>query len=253
MIDSPGCLVSEVLSKEEIAHRCFKIGFDSILEFQPGQFVMIWLPDVDEIPMSISHAGPDFTGITVKVIGEATEALSRVSKGDRIRVRGPYGKGFEPSGERALLVAGGIGTAPLLPLAKQLADRKSKIMVIIGARTQNELVLADEFSNLGADTEISTDDGSAGFHGTAAELCSETVGKLEFDSIYCCGPEPMIGAIVNIAQWNGIWGQASVERLMKCGIGICGSCSISDRLVCRDGPIFDLAQLDELHTINKFF
>ncbi|HDP97101.1 MAG TPA: dihydroorotate dehydrogenase electron transfer subunit [Euryarchaeota archaeon] len=253
MTDNPGYLVSKVLSKEEVAHRCFKIGFDSILKFQPGQFVMIWLPDIDEIPMSISHSGPDFTGITVKIVGEATEALGSVSKGDRIRVRGPYGKGFEPSGERPLLVAGGIGAAPLLPLAKQLAGRKSKIRAIIGARTQNELVLTDEFSDLGAETEISTDDGSAGFHGTAAELCRETVGKLEFDSIYCCGPEPMIVTIVEIAQRNGIWGQASVEKMMKCGIGICGSCAISDRLVCRDGPIFDLAHLDELHSMNKIF
>lgn len=250
MGDSPRYSVSKILFKEEIADRCFKIGFDSTFEFQPGQFVMVWLPDVDEIPMSISHSGAGFTGITVKKVGEATEALCGVSKGNRIRVRGPYGKEFEPSGNKALLVAGGVGSAPLLPLAKQLIDRKSEILAIIGAKTESELVLAEEFSDLGADIAVSTDDGSTGFHGTATELCDEAVKEREFDSIYCCGPEPMIQAIVNVAKSNGIWGQASVERLMKCGIGLCGSCAISDRLVCRDGPVFDLIQLDELRAFN---
>lgn len=250
MGDDPEYTVSKILYCDEIADGCFKIGFDATLEFRPGQFVMVWLPEVDEIPMSVSHSGPGSIGITVKMVGEATEALCRVSRGDRVRVRGPYGKGFEPSGKKALLVAGGVGSAPLLPVAKHLIDRDSEILAVIGARTESELILAGEFSDLGADVVVSTDDGSAGFHGTASELCSETVEKREFDSIYCCGPEPMIRAVVDVAQSRGIWGQASVERLIKCGIGLCGSCAISNRLVCRDGPVFDLVQLDELLASN---
>ena len=246
------CLATALTQRRHSGENCFSLFFEGTLPAKPGQFAMVWIPGLDEIPMSISHIQRNEIGITVKVVGEATEALCSLKKGDRVRIRGPFGRGFDLSGKNPIIVAGGVGAAPLFPLAKRIAEEIARPTIVIGAKTKKELVLIDEFKDLGLDTLISSDDGSIGYHGTASELLSETVeDKADFDAIYCCGPEPMIESVARTAEKWSIWGQAALERLMKCGIGICGSCAVNEKLVCRDGPVFDFAELRQLPEFGR--
>ena len=246
------CMATALTQRRHSGEGLFSLFFEGTLPAKPGQFVMVWIPGLDEIPMSLSHIEGNEIGITVKVVGEATEALCSLKKGDRVRIRGPFGRGFDLNGKNPIIVAGGVGAAPLLPMAKRLAEETARPTIVIGAKTKKELVLIDEFKDLGLDTLISSDDGSIGYHGTASELLSETLGdRADFDAIYCCGPEPMIESVAKTAEKWSIWGQAALERLMKCGIGICGSCAVNEKLVCRDGPVFDFIELKQLPEFGK--
>ena len=210
--------------------------FDGRFEFRAGQFVMVWVPGVDEIPMALS--APD--SITVQRVGDATSALFELGKGDRIGIRGPFGNGFPVDG-RVLAVAGGVGAAPLFPLAM---DGRVEAF-LLGARTGSELLFSrilEECCPLFA----ATDDGSFGHHGIVTDLLEqvETGGA---DAVCVCGPERMLAAVFSLMMRDGMLERSyfSLHRYMKCGIGVCGSCCIDPGglRVCRDGPVFRGDQL----------
>ncbi|MCL7414444.1 MAG: dihydroorotate dehydrogenase electron transfer subunit [ANME-2 cluster archaeon] len=208
---------------------------DIMLDAAPGQFVMVWVRGLDEVPMALSQ--PD--SITVQRVGEATAALSDMHVGDSIGIRGPFGKGFELEGDRILLIAGGVGSAPLLPLA-QLAHAKGvDITVILGARTGDELLFEQQFSKCGR-VSVATDDGSKGHHGFVTELMSQ-FDLTDFDQCYVCGPELMMDRVLDILHSAEMEArsQFSLHRYFKCGIGVCGACTIdpSGLRVCKDGPV----------------
>ncbi len=224
------------------------IRFKETLIATPGQFVMVWVPGVDEFPMSVSYTG-DRCGITYQIIGDGTKALALKKPGDKLGMRGPYGKGFSIAGKRLLFVAGGAGMAPLAPLVETASARGATVDIVLGARTRQELLFESRAAVAGARMHVSTDDGSIGFKGLATELAQIVVSKNSFDCMYACGPEKMLVKLLTIATEKGIPMQASLERLMKCGIGICDSCAIDGAQVCRDGPVFgekDLRRFQEL-------
>ncbi|WP_456422977.1 dihydroorotate dehydrogenase electron transfer subunit [Thermococcus sp.] len=202
--------------------------------FTPGQFVMVWLPGVGEKPFSL--AWKDM--IVVKRVGAFTSKLFELGEGERLWVRGPYGRGFESRGERIALVAGGIGIPPLYSLARAWRRDFEGITLIYGARSWEELALMD-IENYVDEIAITTDDGSAGRRGFPTNVLKERKG--EFDQVYACGPEPMLKAVLRVMNYRNV--QISAERYMKCGIGVCGSCNLGKYLVCRDGPVFDGFQL----------
>lgn len=219
---------------------------------QPGQFLMIWIPEVDEIPMSISSvAGQDEVWITVKKVGEATSAIHRIINGGVLGLRGPYGTSFSVQGSNVLVVAGGIGAAPLLFLTERLVEKNRRITVVLGARSAEKLALHKNFEKLlGRSDEskvtVATDDGSSGTKGCASDVAREMIKGKEFDRIYTCGPEPMIHRVLTYAAEKGVEVEASLERYMRCGIGLCGSCYIGKCLVCKDGPVFTGAKLKQI-------
>jgi dihydroorotate dehydrogenase electron transfer subunit len=203
--------------------------FDRDFSFVPGQFVMVWVPGVDEIPMALSSA----RSVTVQLAGDATRAMFSLSAGDLLGIRGPFGNGFPPGG-KVLAVAGGVGAAPLLPLA--LAETVE--MFLLGARTARELLFERQLSEA-TRLVTATDDGTAGHHGFVTGLLGEL---RDFDRICVCGPEPMMHAVLRRLDQDGIAGRGSfsLHRYMKCGVGLCGSCCIdpSGSRVCADGPVF---------------
>jgi dihydroorotate dehydrogenase electron transfer subunit len=208
----------------------------------PGQFFMIWIPGVDEIPMSVSLIHENVKGITFRKIGDATTALYNLKKGDRIGVRGPYGRGFILTGKHLLFVGGGTGTAMLVPMVEYIRQKKLETTVIIGVKTKKELFFEQRLTRSGATVLVSTDDGTKGYKGFASDLANDILKKKNIDSIYTCGPEPMMKAI--FINSNKIPFQASLERYMKCSLGICGQCCIGKGLrVCVDGPVFDRTTL----------
>jgi dihydroorotate dehydrogenase electron transfer subunit len=231
---------------------CFKDNPSS--RATPGQFDMVWIPGLDEIPMSISYTSIEgLAAITVRSVGPATEALHSLVEGQIFGVRGPYGRGFTvtDNGE-ALLVAGGSGGAALAPLSDLLSRMGVKHTVIVGAQTSSELLFLGRYeknvSAVGGNIVPVTEDGSFGVRGLASEVAQDMLEKHVYTMIYSCGPETMIKNILPISLRYSTPFQASLERVMKCGIGICGSCVIDSLRVCREGPVFDgetLRRLDD--------
>jgi len=219
-------------------------------EAEPGQFVMLWLPGVDEKPMSIVDPAP--LTITVAQAGPFTEALHRRKVGSLVGWRGPYGKGFTLHQDRpALIVAGGCGGAPLLFLAARAIEAGLTTTVAVGAGSADDLLYVDRFRKLGATVHVATDDGTEGHHGMVTELAAEIVKEKPESVIYSCGPELMLVALHRLCREQLLDGQFSLERYMKCGIGICGQCALDSFLVCQDGPVLDVSQLDEARDFGR--
>jgi len=217
----------------------------------PGQFFMIWIPGVDEIPMSVSYIKNGVKGITFKKVGEATKALFELEKGDKIGVRGPYGNGFKIKGKKILLVAGGTGIAMIAPVAEEIKNRNISTSVIIGAKNKEDLFFEKRLKKLDLDLYITTDDGSKGYKGLATDFAKELINKHKFDSVLTCGPELMMKKLYEIC--SDISFQASLERYIKCGIGLCGQCCIGKGLrVCKEGPVFDKNTLKDIEDFGFF-
>jgi dihydroorotate dehydrogenase electron transfer subunit len=211
----------------------------------PGQYVMIWIPEVDEVPMSISTI--DFNGfssVTIRPVGDATKALCKLVKGDRIGVRGPFGNGYSIKGVSPLFVAGGIGVASLTPLAMSFVKKGIIPTFVLGAKTESELVFRDRLHELlGNNLILATDDGTCGFEGFGSDCAFKQMDVKSFDHVYTCGPELMMASVFKKADSKRIPVQASLERYVKCAVGLCGSCAIGPYRVCKDGPVFKSEQL----------
>ncbi len=223
--------------------------FDWDKDFKPGQFVMIWIPGLDEVPMAISKKKKSF--ITVKKRGEATTALHEMKTGDKVGIRGPYGNGYSIKGEKILIATGGCGGASLIQAVYDAKEMGKKIKSCLGAKTEDELLFRKELSKI-TDLTVVTDDGSAGQKGFVTDVVPKILEKEEFDSVLTCGPEVMMKKIVKICREKDITVQASLERYMKCGIGICDSCTINGKQVCIDGPIFYGKQLEKMDEFGRF-
>jgi dihydroorotate dehydrogenase electron transfer subunit len=213
-------------------------------EVRPGQFYMVWIPGIDEIPMSASYTIAE-KGITVKNVGEATKALGDLKVHDRIGIRGPYGNGYEIPAGKVLIAGGGTGMASLLPAAEMIADR-DRVDVLIGAKTESEILLLERARMASKEVQVSTDDGSMGEKGTVVDLVQEHLGKKRYDMVLGCGPERMLSALLKVCDDASVECQLSLERFMKCGAGLCGSCVIDGIRVCREGPVFSSIELRKM-------
>jgi len=213
----------------------------------PGQFVMLWLPGIGEKPYSILNCDP--FSITVSSVGPFSSALFDLNIGSRVWARGPLGKGFKLEGRRHLLVGGGYGAAPLLFLAQQACSRNDEVTVCLGARSIADLMMIDAFKGLGCEILVSTDDGSYGEAGLVTKVVGQILQSSRIETLYACGPLPMLSALSEICKNKKIRAQLSWEANMRCGIGLCGSCELDERtrktagipvgwLTCKDGPVY---------------
>lgn len=211
-----------------------------------GQFVMVWIPGVDEVPMSLSAIEDGYCSFTVAKVGEATEALHNMKEGDLIGIRGPFGKGFSYVKGRVLIVGGGTGLAPLAVLAENLSRLGANVTFLLGAKTRRELLFLDKVTRASKNVLVATDDGSFGLKGVVTEYAEKTLVEKRFDMVYACGPEPMMVKMLSLAKKYNVPLQMSLERLMRCAVGLCGSCVIGIYRVCKDGPVFTGKQLEEV-------
>ncbi len=215
---------------------------------KPGQFLMFWIPGVDEIPLSILNTEEDIISVAVRRVGEATTALHEKKMGDTIGVRGPFGNSFTLSEGRILMICGGTGAIPILFLAERLVSESKRLTCIIGAETGEELLFMNRFEKLGTEKMrilATTEDGSHGIEGFATTPLRSLLEQERFDMIYTCGPDRMMRKVFDMAEEFGIALQASLERLMRCAVGLCGSCTVGKYRVCKDGPVFSSHQLQE--------
>ena len=224
---------------------------------KPGQFLNIKLSDgpnpLLRRPFSIHNVFGSKLEILYEVLGEGTKTLANRKKGEYLDILGPLGNGFDyqqthkPSNQKVILVAGGIGVAPLLFLSKKI-KAKNKI-ALIGARSKKQVLCEKEFKSLGCIVKVATDDGSTGFKGRATELLRRNLNTMDhkLTVLYACGPRPMLKAVCDIADKNNIPAQVSMEEHMSCGIGACLGCVVKTKKglerVCKEGPIFNAKDL----------
>jgi dihydroorotate dehydrogenase electron transfer subunit len=238
----------ERIKTEGFRVKSFFFSDESCSQAYPGQFVMVWIPGIDEIPMSLSVINKDsLSAISVKRVGEASQALHNLKIGDIIGVRGPYGRGFEPVTGNIMIVGGGIGMTPLAPLTETLTKLGNRLTVVIGAKTCKELLFLDRIKQIITNAERNvitvTEDCSCGLKGLSTEVAEHVLSEKKFDMVYTCGPERMMHKMFLLAKEHETPLQASLERIMRCAIGLCGSCVIGGLRVCRDGPVFTSEQL----------
>lgn len=232
----------EKITEESPSVRTFFFDF-RFETMEPGQFVMVWVRGVDEIPMGLSRKN----SITVQKVGEATSKLFELKEGDSFGLRGPLGKGFSlpVRGEKILIIAGGVGAAPLSPYAEAAFAAGSEVHTILGARSADDLLFEDRFAATG-EVYISTDDGSKGTKGFVTDVLKK-LDLSTYDRIAVCGPEIMMSSVFRALEERNALEKAefSLHRYFKCGIGVCGACCIDKTglRVCKDGPVFSGVQL----------
>ncbi|WP_025321349.1 dihydroorotate dehydrogenase electron transfer subunit [Deferrisoma camini] len=218
---------------------------------EPGQFVMLQVGEgIDPLlrrPFSIHRMDPLTGGefeVLFRVAGRGTSLLARRHVGDRVDVLGPLGRGFTLDAEAPVLVGGGVGVAPLLFLAEAFLDRGVRPRLVLGARSDRDLLCHGDFACLSVPCELVTEDGSLGRTGlvtTPLEHALREAGGAA--RVYACGPMPMLRAVADLCARHGVGCEVSLEAHMACGVGACLGCVVPAAgggylRVCKDGPVF---------------
>lgn len=241
-----------ILSNVKVAQDIFKLELDAgeMADMsRPGQFVHVKYSGASDPllrrPFSINNINGNNMSILYHVKGKGTKDISALASGEDLDVIGPLGNGFQISdGLNCLVVAGGIGIAPMHFVVKKLAESGNKVTLLYGCGTSDMLTLAEGLSDL-CQIYFSTDDGSAGIKGLVTEI---DIDWSSFDRVLSCGPEPMLKAVSEKAERNGVDCQVSLERHMACGVGAClgcvcnlkdGSSANNYSRVCIDGPVYE--------------
>ena len=252
-------LRAKIVYNKRVKDNYFLLALDSAKIAKlaaPGQFLQIrinegLLPLLGR-PFSIHDIRGTFIEILYEVVGEGSRILSKRKAGEFIDIIGPLGNSFSAakvpnSGKnkrrKPVIVAGGMGVAPLFFLAKKL--KQAKPAVLIGARTKSQILCEKKFKESGCDVKTATDDGSFGFRGRVTELLSDLLSTIDHRPliIYACGPKPMLKEISRLALKHKIPAQVSLEAHMACGIGACLGCVVNTKegfkRVCKEGPVFN--------------
>ncbi|MFA5156508.1 MAG: dihydroorotate dehydrogenase electron transfer subunit [Candidatus Omnitrophota bacterium] len=260
---------SKILSNLKISGNYFKLQVICpcvAAAARPGQFVMVQVNNGIEPllrrPLGV-HRLPgqkkNIVELLYEVVGRGTGLLSRKKPGESIDIIGPLGNGFDygPAYGRyrpQVLVAGGMGVAPLTFLAEKLTEgkrqkAKGKIIVLLGAKTKDQILCEKEFKKIGCEVRIATDDGSRGFKGRVTDLLNRELRTTDYApwTIYACGPGPMLRAISCLSKDRSLPAQLSLEAHMSCGFGACLGCVVSTtggyKRVCKEGPVFSAEEI----------
>ena len=249
--------IYKVLVNEKLSPQYWRMIFDApqlASEVKPGQFVHIRTDAVGlqpffRRPFSVYRA-QKYVEIFYDVVGLGTRLLSLKEKGDTVDVLGPLGTPFvmPPEGiKQVVMVAGGIGVAPMLILSDLLKKKKYELLLLYGGRDRRHVYPMKEFKENGVKVHVATDDGSVGVKGRVSVLFDKINKYPQSTFIYTCGPHPMMKAVQAFGGQHGILGQAASEEIMACGLGACLGCSIETKhgfkTVCHDGPAFNLDEI----------
>lgn len=228
---------------EEISCGIYKLVVEDEAEINAGQFYMLKLNGTTFLPRPISlceKKGKELTFLYA-VVGKGTEEYTKLKKGDEISITGPLGNGFDLSKEygNVALVSGGIGTAPMLELAKKLREKNKEQKIDLYAGFRDNIYLIEELKEYVNEAYISTNTGNHGHKGFVTELLKPEV----YDTVLCCGPEVMMKKVVDMCKEKNTKVYVSMEKHMACGVGACLVCTCKTKdghkRTCKDGPVFD--------------
>ncbi len=241
---------------------------DSIA-FQPGQFTMLYAFGVGEVPISISGPAPMQSGLiqTIRKVGKVTEALDQLKNGDTVGLRGPFGSAWPISAMKKrdiVVMAGGIGLAPLRPALYALFDQRDnfgEIALLYGARSPKDLIFTNEFKTwqekFGIQVKVTVDTADSDWRGNVG-VVTTSIPRVDFDPkntvAMICGPEIMMKYSVAELKQLGVKEDRihiTMERNMKCAIGFCGHCQFGPAFICKDGPIFQYNQVKHFFGIRE--
>ncbi len=235
--------------------------------FRPGQYAMLYAFGVGEVPISVSGT-TESGGVvhTVRAVGAVTEAICAARPGQVLGLRGPYGTDWTvpaPAGADLVVIAGGIGLAPLRPVVRhavRYADRYARRLLLVGARTPGDLLFPDEYDLWranGVDVRVTVDRPAPGWTGPVG-LVPALLDGLDLDparvAAYVCGPEPMMHFTALALLRLGVPAPAilvSLERNMRCGVALCGHCQLGPVLLCRDGPVLGYDRAQALMSVKE--
>ena len=270
---------AKILINEKVAPGYFRMGLDAPQvagEARAGQFIHFRVNDeYDPLlrrPLSLHRIGQKLKGgrpksesltlsnveILYEVAGKGTGILAEKREGEELDILGPLGQGFNlPEGlKTAILVAGGMGVAPLMALAEEIKTKVEGLHVIVGARTKELVLCEDDFRELGVEVKVATDDGSRGYKGFATDLLKGLLSTSDVQHstiVYACGPKGMLREIAGLTAGRGVPCQISLESQMGCGVGACRGCAIKVqnpelkvagyKRVCKDGPVFEAGEI----------
>ncbi len=231
-------VATEIIKVRDEAKDIKTFFFKGKMQAKPGQFILLWIPGMDEKPFGVSYQDEEMFAATVCKVGKFTEALFGKKAGDKVGVRGPYGSWFQIKGKEIALVAGGYGIAPLSFLSDEAIKAGIKVNFITGARTKELLVNCDKNSKL-CELSYTTDDGSFGQKGYTTDALRTILQSGKVDCIYTVGPEKMMKKVMELSDEYNVDCQLSLERYMKCGFGVCGQCCVDDLGIrmCKEGPV----------------
>jgi dihydroorotate dehydrogenase electron transfer subunit len=234
---------------------------ETIKKPKPGTFFMLSVDNgLDPLlkrPLSVHRrVGSDFQ-LLYRVVGKGTSLLSEKKQGNTLEVIGPLGKGFPIKKNQGdiILVAGGLGIAPIFALAETAAStlkgRNRKPLLFYGARTKQEALCLDSLNSIGIDPIISTDDGTLGEKGNIVAVLKNYLSRAPLPAtshlLYACGPEPMLKSLSKFAKDNKLKGYVALEQNMACGIGTCLGCVVNTnkgyKRVCKEGPVFPIEEI----------
>ena len=234
-----------IQSQEKIAKDVFRmvLAGDTSAITATGQFVNLLLDGKYlRRPISVCDWAPGELTLIYKVVGAGTQQMSRMQAGEKLDVLSGLGNGYNTakSGDRPLLIGGGVGVPPLYALCKQLIAEGKKPQVVLGFNTAEEVFLKDEFSALGVPVTVATANGSVGVKG----FVTDAMKDLDYDYFFTCGPEPMFRAIEKVVNTSG---QYSFEERMGCGFGACMGCSCKtkygNKRICKEGPVMEREEI----------
>lgn len=232
----------KIIENRGVASKTFKIVLegDTSACTNGGQFADLGIPGKFlKRPLAVTEWDSEKMTLIYKVVGNGTEELSKMARGASLEALTGLGNGFDPrrTERSALVVCGGLGASPAFTLVKELLALGKKVSVILGFNRADEVILEEEYRNLGVEPVIVTMDGSKGFKGLVTDAIAAL--KPEFDYFYTCGPKVMMKAVCGMLEGPG---EASLEERMGCGCGICYGCTChtagGPRRVCADGPVF---------------
>lgn len=237
--DSPRSFL--LVDKKLSAKNVWTLVFKGTLHSSPGQFANIWIPQHNEKPFSIAKDRDGEIWFTVCAVGPFSTTLCNLSIGSKVGIRGPYGHGFTISKQpySVVLVGGGYGMAPLHNVAVAHASIRNDVIAISGARSAENVLFQQECLQSGIELFITTDDGSLGEKGFTTNILERLLSSREISLVQTCGPEKMMKRVAELCRDYSVASEVSIERYMKCGMGVCGQCVVggTGERMCVEGPV----------------
>ena len=254
---------AKVLKRKDETSDTFSIVLETKIKHDPGQFVELGIPGIGEAPISIASYSKGSLTLTIRKVGNVTNALAKVKKGDKITVRGPYGKGYPMDslkGNSIVIIGGGCGVAPLkcvIDFISQHRDDYDDIHLFLGYRSPSDILYEDKLAAWKKDFKLTmTVDKNPGTTcydakvGFVTDAVKEKITDNDNKVVFLCGPPIMITNTIKLLKSKGFHDDQmfiSEERLMHCGIGICCHCMIHEKFTCMDGPVFRYDEIKDYH------
>jgi len=227
--------------------------FDFDLKAKPGQYIMLWMPGVNLKPFSICWQTKKQFALTVLKVGAYTQKLFELNTGDQLGFLGPYGTSYDLNNDKKkiLIMGGGSGLASVVFLAQAAREQNMEVDFLLAAKTKEQIIFEDWLTNIGVNVFHRFKDDK---YERAFDIFKDLSNKNQYDAWYACGPELLLKKIVNLSLKKDIFCQVSLERYMKCGIGVCGSCCVDPLgiCLCQTGPVVNNHFADKITEFSKY-